>query len=55
MKKGKANAIPQSFLERYGYDIYSHNDDDHIKDYIIHYFTVVVRDMDGGKKKTRRS
>jgi hypothetical protein len=55
MKKGKANAIPQSFLERYGYDIYSHNDDDKIKDYIIHYFTVVVRDMDGGKKKTRRS
>jgi hypothetical protein len=55
MKQGKANAIPQSFLERYGYDIYSHNDDNKIKDYITHYFTVVVRDMDGGKKKTRRS
>jgi hypothetical protein len=41
MKQGKANAIPQSFLERYGYDIYSHNDDDHIKDYIVHYFNVI--------------
>jgi len=47
MKKGKANAIQQSFLERYGYDIYSHNDDKEIKDYIIHYFTVVVREEDG--------
>jgi phosphopantetheinyl transferase (holo-ACP synthase) len=55
MKQGKANAIPQSFLERYGYDIYRYNNVNEIKDYIIHYFTVVVRDMDGGKKKTRRS
>ena len=55
MKQGKANAIPQSFLEKYGYDIYRYNFDSVIKDYITHYFTVVVRKMDGGKKKTRRS
>lgn len=55
MKQGKANAIPQSFLEKYGYDIYRYNYDSVIKDYITHYFTVVVRKMDGGKKKTRRS
>ena len=55
MKQGKANAIPQSFLEKYGYDIYRYNFDSVIKDYITHYFTVVVRKMNGGKKKTRRS
>jgi hypothetical protein len=55
MKEGKANAIPQFFLEKYGYDIYRYNNDNEIKDYITHYFNVVVRDMDGSKKKTRRS
>jgi hypothetical protein len=55
MKQGKANAIPQSFLEKYGYDIYRYNYVSDIKDYITHYFTVVVSGMDGGKKKTRRS
>jgi len=54
MKQGKDNAIPQSFLEKYGYDIYRYNNVNEIKDYITHYFTVVVRE-DGDKKKTRRS
>ena len=54
MKKGKVDEIQRSFSEKYGYYIYDINDDELIKDYIVHYYTVVVRDMDGGKKKRSR-